>query len=134
MLYTTWAATVEMGKQWQVLPLSGSPERMVLSHCAGSASLSTRTENDSLVADVFKETPSRGAHQSDGIPVRGTSKEADEECLPWASTHSLRERRLHQDMPRLALEETLSYRFPVKDQLEKPQRVWFLRPSKGFPG
>lgn len=88
-----------MGKQWQVLPLSGSPERVVFSHCAGSASLSTRTENDSLVADVSKETRSGGAHPSDSIPVRGASEEAGEECLPWSSAHSLGGRMLHQDTP-----------------------------------
>lgn len=48
----------------------------------GNASLSTRTENNSLVADVSKETRSGGAHQSDSIPVRGTPKKAGEECLP----------------------------------------------------
>lgn len=91
-------------------------------------SLSIRP-GSSPAAHVSKETGSGGAVGQHPHP-----RKHGRNACPSPAPTALMGECLNRTRPGQPWRKTSSYRFPVKGKLEKPGRVWVLRPSKGFPG
>lgn len=92
--------------------------------------LSTGTQNKSLVHDASKETRPEGARQSGGMSLCGTH-EGRRSGMPVPMQPTPLCEDASTGNIQVSLERS-TCRSRLKEKPEKPERVWFCSPSKGF--